>query len=168
MLADVYLSLGSNLGEKFDNLKKAVFFLKKEFGEIQISNFYETKPLDYKNQSEFINCCIFFKTKKNCFEVFEKTRKIEKQLGQFEKELRFGPRIIDIDIIFFSDKIINTPNLKIPHERMHKRAFVLFPLMDLNENFVHPVLKKSVKELSKEKKVLGQGIKNIGNCSRLI
>jgi 2-amino-4-hydroxy-6-hydroxymethyldihydropteridine diphosphokinase len=158
-MADVYLSLGSNIKKRTDNLKKALFFLENEFGRLKVSDFYETEPVDYKKQSDFINCCVFLKSDLSPYKIFEITKNIEKKMGQVEKKIRFGPRIIDIDIIFYSDEIIDLPDLKIPHERMHERAFVLFPLMDLNENFVHPVLKKSVKKLSEEKKVLSQGIK---------
>jgi len=165
---DVYLSLGSNIGKKIDNLKNCILFLEKEFGKIKVSSFYETEPVDYKNQSEFINCCVFFKSDLSPCKIFEKTKNLEKKMGQFKKEVRFGPRIIDIDIIFYSDQIIDLPALEIPHKRMHERAFVLFPLMDFNESFVHPVLKKNIRQLSEEKKVLGQRIKNIGNCLGLI
>jgi 2-amino-4-hydroxy-6-hydroxymethyldihydropteridine diphosphokinase len=158
-MADVYLSLGSNLGKRIENIKKALFFLEKEFGKLKVSEFYETEPVDYKEQSGFINCCVFFESEKTAFEIFEASKKIQEKMGQGEKKIRFGPRIIDIDIIFYSDEIIDLPDLKIPHERMHERAFVLFSLMDINENFVHPVFKKSVKKLSEEKKVLSQGIK---------
>ncbi|MCB9481730.1 MAG: 2-amino-4-hydroxy-6-hydroxymethyldihydropteridine diphosphokinase [Desulfobacteraceae bacterium] len=158
-MADVYLSLGSNIEKRTENLNKALFFLENEFGKLNVSYFYETEPVDYEKQPNFINCCVFFESEKTVFEIFETAKKIQEKMGQGEKKIRFGPRTIDIDIIFYSDEIIDLPDLKIPHERMHERAFVLFPLMDINENFVHPVFKKSVKKLSEEKKVLSQGIK---------
>ncbi|MGM0417477.1 MAG: 2-amino-4-hydroxy-6-hydroxymethyldihydropteridine diphosphokinase [Thermodesulfobacteriota bacterium] len=156
MKNDVYLSLGSNIKDRFENINQALFFLEKKFGRLKVSGFYNTAPTDYKDQDFFINCCVFFKTEYDPFEVFKIIKETEHVMGQFKKEIRFGPRIIDIDLIFFSDLVIETDELTIPHKRLHKRGFVLYPLMDINKELVHPVLKKSIKELALDKNIVNQ------------
>ena len=146
-MADVYLSLGSNIEKRTENLNKALFFLEKEFGKLKVSDFYETEPVDYENQPNFINCCVFFESEKTVFEIFETAKKIQEKMGQGEKKIRFGPRTIDIDIIFYSDEIIDLPELTIPHKQLHKRRFTLEPLNEISHDFIHPKLNKSVQEL---------------------
>lgn len=160
-MEDVYFSLGSNQGNCIENLKKAIELLTSEFKVVCVSSLYKTAPLDYVDQDMFYNCCIYCRTDLNPFQVLEKTKFIQKKMGQGKKDIRFGPRIIDIDIIFYSDMVLSEKELSIPHERMHKRAFVLNPLADINDNLVHPVLKKSIKELMNCKNVLEQEITKI-------
>lgn len=156
-----YLSIGSNIGDKSENLNNCINKIKSLFSGVEISNFYLTKALNYIDQDDFYNCCVSLKTDLNPFELLKKLQNIEKEMGQGSKEVRFGPRIIDIDIVLFSDEIIKTDNLVIPHERMDERAFVLKPLLDLNENIIHPVLKKSVKELLNKENIEDQEINKI-------
>ncbi|PIE74888.1 MAG: 2-amino-4-hydroxy-6-hydroxymethyldihydropteridine diphosphokinase [Deltaproteobacteria bacterium] len=158
---DVYLSIGSNLGNPMDNIKKALENLRLEFGDLKVSSVYETEPQDYKEQNTFYNCCVYLKTSFGPFEILDKIQGIENHMGQYKKEIRFGPRLIDIDIIFYSDECINTDNLVIPHKRMYKRAFVLYPLAELNKDLFHPVIKKTVGELVGSEKIKEQGITKI-------
>ena len=157
----VFLSIGSNMGDQLGNIKKALDLIKNRFTNVKVSGLYETFPLDYEKQAVFYNCCVSFKTELEPFELLKETQAMEKSLGQLKKEIRFGPRIIDLDIVFMGKKVLKKNKLVIPHERMHKRAFVLFPMLDLNKDFMHPVLKKTIKELADEKEIKSQGIKKL-------
>jgi len=125
-----YLSLGSNIENREDFLKKAIFEIKKIAKIIKKSKIYETSPVGYKKQGDFLNMVIKIVTTLKPQELFEKIQKIERELGR-ERKIKNGPRTIDIDILTFEDTIIDEPNLKIPHPRMHERKFVLVPLLEL-------------------------------------
>lgn len=159
MKKDIFLSLGTNIGDLEANLSKAVELLRNRFEGVKVSKIYKTPPVDYEDQEMFYNCCVYFRADILPFDLLEITQQIQRQIGQFEKEVRFGPRLIDLDILFMGNEVVNTKRLVIPHERMHKRAFVLIPMKDLDEDFVHPVLKKSIKEIAEDKIVQEQGIK---------
>ena len=144
----VYLALGSNLGNKKTNLNKCIDLIKKE--EILIkkrSNFYSTKSWPNENFPNFINAIILIETKFSMTELFLKIKKIEKKLGR-TKSKRNHPRVCDIDIIDFNGEIINRKfgnhKLNIPHKRMRNRNFVLFPLYELDKDWVHPKLNKNI------------------------
>ena len=148
----VFLGLGSNVGNKVENIKKAISFLKKNITDIQIAPFYISKAVGYENQEDFINTVIKGYTNLSPIELFQFTKEVEKKVGRVYR-FHWGPREIDIDILFFDDLVLDTENLKIPHPRLHERDFVLFPLKDLDENFVHPVFDKTIKDLIKELKL---------------
>ena len=148
-MAKVYLGLGSNLGNKFANIKEAVRQIKKKIKIKKISPVYKTEPVGYKNQDWFLNCVVEAETEKNPFQLLEFLKSIEKKLKR-KKTIKNGPRTIDIDILFYSNKIIKTTNLQIPHPRMHKRLFVLEPFTKISQDFFHPKLKITIKKL-KEK-----------------
>ena len=144
----VYLALGSNLGNKKTNLNKCIDLIKKE--EIFIkkrSKFYSTKSWPNENFPNFINAIILVETKFSLTELFLKIKKIEKKLGR-TKSKRNHPRICDIDIIDYNGEIINRKLgkhiLNIPHKRMHNRNFVLFPLYEIDKDWVHPKLNKNI------------------------
>ncbi len=144
----VYLALGSNLGDKINNLNKSIDLIKKEGILIKKrSKFYSTKSWPNKNFPNFINSIILVKTKLNIAELFIKIKKIEKKLGR-TKSKRNHPRVCDIDIIDYNGEIIHKKHgnykLNIPHKRMHNRNFVLFPLYELDKNWVHPKLNKNI------------------------
>jgi len=142
-----YLSLGSNIENREDFLKKAIFEIKKIAKILKKSKIYETSPVGYKKQGDFLNMAIKIATKLNPQELFEKIQKIERELGR-ERKIKNGPRTIDIDILTFEDTIIDEPNLKIPHPRMHERKFVLVPLLELldkKEKISQWIQKKSKK-----------------------
>ncbi len=148
-MVSVYISLGSNIGDKKNNLLSAVQLLK-EHGEIsvkEISPFYKTEPVDYLDQDWFVNGVLMAETSLRPTGLMKALKNIEKTLKQGKKAVRFGPRIIDLDIIYYGDTIMDTDTLIIPHPRMHRRCFVLKPLCDMEKSIVHPVLKLWPNEL---------------------
>ncbi|MCX8033876.1 MAG: 2-amino-4-hydroxy-6-hydroxymethyldihydropteridine diphosphokinase [Thermodesulfovibrio sp.] len=146
-MSRVYLLLGSNLGDRAKNIEIAISELKNCGLTIsRRSSFYNTSPWGYKEQPEFLNIAIECFTSLSPFALLEEIKKIEKKMGR-KDTIRYGPRIIDIDIIFYNNLILKTDKLIIPHPLMHKRDFVLKPLCEIAPDFVHPDLKLSVKEL---------------------
>ena len=144
----VYLALGSNLGNKKTNLNKCIDLIKKE--EIFIkkrSKFYSTKSWPNENFPNFINAIILVETKFSLTELFLKIKKIEKKLGRTSSKRNY-PRVCDIDIIDYNGEIIHRKlgkhKLNIPHKRMHNRNFVLFPLYEIDKDWVHPKLNKNI------------------------
>lgn len=131
-MTDVYLSLGTNIGEREQNLKEAVQRLQNQQGiYIQaVSSVYETAPVGFIDQPSFLNLCLYIKTDASPFELLEKCQSIENELGRV-REIRFGPRIIDLDILLYNQENMVTDKLTIPHPRMFERAFVLVPLMEI-------------------------------------
>lgn len=128
-----FLSLGSNLGNKFLNIKKAIYYLSNltATNVIKISHYYETKPFGVSDmQDNYINCCVKIGTNLSAEELLEECMKIESRLGRIRMH-RFCSRTIDIDILLFGEKTICTPSLTLPHPRMCERAFVLIPLKDV-------------------------------------
>ncbi|MBF0377532.1 MAG: 2-amino-4-hydroxy-6-hydroxymethyldihydropteridine diphosphokinase [Desulfamplus sp.] len=148
----VFISIGSNMGDKYANCIMGIEHIKKlnETEIVDIANFYKTEPVDYKDQDWFINSVLKIKTTLEPEILMANLKNIEQRLGQYEKKVRFGPRIIDLDIIFYGDMVINRDNLTIPHPRMDKRCFVLKPLCDIAPEIIHPILGYSAKELLKE------------------
>ena len=144
----VYLAIGSNLGDKKNNLNKSIDLIRKEGIFIKKrSNFYSTKSWPNENFPNFINSIILIETKLNITELFLKIKKIEKKLGRI-KSKRNHPRVCDIDIIDYNGEIIHRKlgkhKLNAPHKRMHNRNFVLFPLYELDKDWVHPKLNKNI------------------------
>jgi 2-amino-4-hydroxy-6-hydroxymethyldihydropteridine diphosphokinase len=142
----VYLSLGSNLSDKKDNLNKAIIELSSILTDLQLSPIYETEPWGYTEQPPFLNQCVGGKCNIDPFQLLVKIQEIEKKLGK-NVEFKWGPRIIDIDILFYGNRIIQTDNLTIPHPYIQERAFVLIPLEDIARDFVHPILNVTIGEL---------------------
>ncbi len=143
-----FLGLGSNIHPKKKFLFSAINLLSahKYIKVNKISNFYLTKPYGYENQNSFINCVLKIETELTPFKLIEEIKLIEKIVGR-KKRFRWGPREIDIDILFYNDFILNSEKLTIPHPDLHNRAFVLIPFMDIEPNFTHPILKKTISEL---------------------
>lgn len=145
-MATVYLSLGSNLGNSADYLKRAQAELVR-YGIINAeSSLYTTEPVDYLDQPWFLNQIIKFTTQLDPETLLVIVQKIEKKLGR-ERAIRFGPRTIDIDILFYDAIMLETPKLVIPHPRLHERRFVLAPLAQIAPEFRHPALQKTIVEL---------------------
>lgn len=142
----VFLGLGANVGDKKKNLEKAIELLSEKIINIQSSKFYETEPWGYKEQDKFLNAAVMGATSLSPFELLKFVKGIEKKIGRIER-FKWGPREIDIDILFYDNIFYKKNNLEIPHPRLHERDFVLKPLMELDEKFIHPVLQKSIKEL---------------------
>ena len=144
----VYLALGSNLGDKINNLNKSIDLIKNEGILIKKkSKFYSTKSWPNENFPNFINAIIQIETKLNINKLFLKIKLIEKKLGRTNSK-RNHPRVCDIDIIDYNGEIIHRKigkhKLNIPHKRMHNRNFVLFPLYELDKDWVHPKLNKNI------------------------
>jgi 2-amino-4-hydroxy-6-hydroxymethyldihydropteridine diphosphokinase len=139
-LNKVFLSLGSNLGNKIKILSDAVNMLLNELSGIRCSSIYETKPLYFDSQPYFYNMAVSGNTELNTDNLFKLTSGIEKLLGRNRnKEIKNGPRYIDIDILLFNDLCIKTDKLIIPHPRIEERLFVLVPLKEIDENLVNPL-----------------------------
>ncbi|MBW1615287.1 MAG: 2-amino-4-hydroxy-6-hydroxymethyldihydropteridine diphosphokinase [Deltaproteobacteria bacterium] len=147
--SSAFISIGSNIGDKTDFCKKGIDGIDNLQGcrITDISKFYQTSPVDYTEQDSFANCAVKIKTEYSPEVLLDNLRKIEKKVGTVEKKVRFGPRILDLDIIFYDDIILDTDRLKIPHPRMHTRYFVLLPIADIDSDFIHPALKISIKSL---------------------
>jgi len=158
---EVYLGLGSNLGSKMGNLKSAVGRLSKKVTIKKNSSVYETEPEYYTEQPMFLNAVMKGVTALDPLELLSFVKGIESDLGR-QPSFRNAPRIIDIDILFYGDRIIQTEELTIPHPRIAERAFVLVPLAEIAPRLVHPQLKRTVNELLAE--VDGKdGVRKIGN-----
>lgn len=138
---NVYLSLGSNMGDKRANITAALGLINKHIGKIaRKSHLYETQPWGVTDQDPFLNIAVMSNTTLEPRALLEAITKIERELGRERKE-KWGPRVIDIDIIFYGKRVIRDKGLEIPHPEMHKRAFVLVPMMELDPEFEHPVFK---------------------------
>jgi 2-amino-4-hydroxy-6-hydroxymethyldihydropteridine diphosphokinase len=141
----VYLGLGSNLGNRQANLDSALEFLSQRLRMGKVSSIYDTEPLDDSNQPRFLNLVCQAFTRLEPSALLALVKGIERKLGRMGKSGK--PRTIDIDILLYGDQVIETPELVIPHPRMTERAFVLIPLDEIAPDIVHPVAKKTVKEL---------------------
>jgi len=141
----IYLGLGSNLGNRRENLAHALQMLKPEVKLIQVSPIYETTPWGYLNQPTFLNCAAEAKTDLSPLKLLNKLKWIEKELGRHATFLN-GPRIIDIDILLYNQRVMTSDKITIPHPRMLERAFVIVPLADIAGEVHHPVTGKSIND----------------------
>ena len=146
-----YIALGTNVGNYRNNFSKAVFELNKIGSVLKIANIYKSKPYGYLKQNYFYNTIVYLKSEMLPNELINKIRLIERKL-QKNKRIINGPRKIDLDIIFWDQKIFKNNNLVIPHPRAQERDFVLFPLLDITPFLRHPVSKLTIKELIKNLK----------------
>ena len=142
----VYLALGSNLDNRLANLKQAVATLSPQMEVKAKSHVYETPPWGYEDQPKFLNQVIKAKTYLDPEPLVKHIKRLEITLGR-KPSFQNGPRLIDIDILFYDDLILDTPSLVLPHPHLHERGFVLLPLMDIDPDLVHPVNKKSIREM---------------------
>ncbi len=155
----VYISVGSNIGDKLAHCKSGIEALTRSGDNLleKVSGFYRTEPVDFKDQDWFVNAAVRITTRLDPLALLKELQSIQLRAG-LKKRVRFGPRILDLDIIFFDDRIINTPNLIVPHPRMHKRRFVLQPICDIDFSIIHPVIKKNVQDLLDSLDDTGQGV----------
>ncbi len=140
---DVYIALGTNLGDREANLRSAISALQQEVVVLAESKIYETEPFGYLDQTDFLNQVIKIRTDLPPEELLTFMKKLEVEMGRIPT-FRDGPRKIDLDILFYGDMILDLPHLVIPHPRLHERAFVLIPLADVAPNLLHPFLDQTV------------------------
>jgi len=142
----VYIALGTNLGQRSENLQAAIEAFPPEVIVLDESHVYETPPWGYENQPPFLNMAVKAETSLEPGALLKYLKQLEVELGR-EENIRWGPRLIDLDILFYDDLVIDTPPLVIPHPRLHERAFVLVPLGDIALDLVHPVFGQTIHEL---------------------
>ena len=156
----VYICVGSNLGSKLNNCRQGVAELTR--GEtsrlVDQSPVYRTEPVGYKEQDWFINYVIKIETVLEPLALLDRLRSIEHDAGRTRDSVRFGPRVLDLDIIFYDDLVMETDGLVIPHPRMHKRRFVLKPVCDIDPHIIHPVFHRTVQSLLEDLDATGQRI----------
>lgn len=149
---DIYLALGSNLGDRMKNLEQAIKLLEEHGVNLKRkSQVYETEPYGFKDQPSFLNLVLEVETKLSPQELLDLVLYIERLLGRERKE-KWGPRNIDIDILFYGNLVVRTKNLVIPHYDIENRDFFLRPFLDIEPEFVHPILEKSISEMYRELK----------------
>jgi 2-amino-4-hydroxy-6-hydroxymethyldihydropteridine diphosphokinase len=146
MLTVVYLSLGSNIGDREDHLREAQRRLSALGRVTAASSFYETEPVEFTQQEWFLNCAVALETAHPPQSLMASILNIEQEMGRRRVQKK-GPRMIDIDILLFGDTILDSPDLTIPHPAMQERRFVLEPLAEIAPEGIHPVLKKAIREL---------------------
>lgn len=144
----IYLGLGTNLGDRTANLQAAISRLAEELEITAVSPIYQTPPWGVTDQPDFLNLCLKAETDLPPAKLLTFVKNLETKLGR-QPGKRWGPRLIDIDILFYADQIIETENMIIPHPRLAERAFVLRPLAEIAPDFVHPVFGETVMALSK-------------------
>ena len=150
---EAYIGFGSNLGNRLNNCRNAIQALAElpPCSLIKTSSFYETSPVGLVEQPAFINGVVLLETAEDAHWLLRQMLEIEDTFGRI-RTLKWGPRSIDLDLLFFDDQIINTPELSVPHPLLHERRFVLEPLNEVAPNFRHPALGKSVADLRRELK----------------
>ena len=142
----IFLALGSNIENRKQHVETAITLLREKVYDITVAPWYETKPRYFEDQQNFLNTVLRGFTDLQPRELLQFTKTVQQEVGRVERFL-YGPREIDIDILFYDNKVYKDEELEIPHSRLQERDFVLQPFADLNTNFLHPVLKKTIKEL---------------------
>lgn len=153
-----YISVGANLGDRLATCRKWVAHLV-EANDIKLtahSFYYKTAPRDYESQPWFVNAAFAVKTPLDPFALLDRLKQQEALAGQGEKAVRFGPRVLDLDLILYEDLVIHTKHLMVPHPRMHQRAFVLRPMCDIASGVIHPVSGLSVLDMLNDPGVAAQ------------
>ncbi len=153
IMSNAFIALGTNIEPREEHFNQAIESLKtySSIHIVQMSSIYETKPVGYTEQADFLNMVVQVQTDFTPFELLDICQQIEQQLGR-KRTIRFGPRSIDLDVLLFNNNTIDTETLTIPHPRMHERAFVLIPLQEIEPNlkFKGASLKEWLNQLSKK------------------
>jgi 2-amino-4-hydroxy-6-hydroxymethyldihydropteridine diphosphokinase len=157
------IGVGSNLGQKRDNCSQGIAALTSGSHSrlLNQSRLYRTEPVDFLDQDWFVNCVARIETRLDPFQLLNVLQDIQKKAGRVKDVIRFGPRILDMDILLFDASVIEHPDLTIPHPRMHLRRFVLKPLCDMDPTLRHPILNQTVQYLLDNLEDEGQGIVEI-------
>jgi 2-amino-4-hydroxy-6-hydroxymethyldihydropteridine diphosphokinase len=144
-----YICVGSNLGDKLENCHQGIAALTRDESNrlIDRSLIYRTEPVDYKDQDWFVNYAVKIATVLEPLALLDRLKAIEREAGRMQDTVRFGPRVLDLDIIFYGKLVMDDPLLVIPHPRMHKRRFVLKPLCDIDPHINHPIFMRTVQSL---------------------
>ena len=144
-MKDVILSIGSNLGNRIEFLKSSIknIRLLANTTIANISDVYETEPIGVSKQGNYLNCIVYLKTDLSPYDLLTEINGIEKMYKR-ERMIKWGPRTLDIDIIDYDNKTVNTKQLTLPHPRMHKRRFVLLPMTEINPDYIHPIYRISL------------------------
>jgi 2-amino-4-hydroxy-6-hydroxymethyldihydropteridine diphosphokinase len=155
-----FVGVGSNVGQKRDNCLRGIAELTSDSHSrlLNQSRLYRTEPVDYLDQDWFVNCAVKITTCLDPFELLAVLQDIQKKAGRIQDAIRFGPRILDMDVILFDTSVIDHPDLTLPHPRMHLRRFVLKPLCDMDTTLYHPILNQTVQHLLDNLEDAGQGI----------
>jgi len=155
-----YLSVGSNLGDKLENCHSGIAAMTRSvsISLVDQSPIYRTEPVDYRDQDWFVNYAVKIETDLDPLSLLNFLKSIEQNAGRVPHAVRFGPRVLDLDIIFYDDVVQNDSRLTIPHPRMHKRRFVLKPICDIDPDINHPVLQQKMLCLLENLAEEGQGI----------
>lgn len=151
-MATVYVGLGTNLGNKEENLRTAVYLINRKIGKvISLSSFYETAAWGFVSEHTFLNAAACIETTLSPTEILRHTQEIEREMGRQQKSVQgiYSDRPIDIDILLYDNLVVQTPELTIPHPLMTERRFVMEPLAEIAPDFIHPILHQSLSELSK-------------------
>jgi len=156
----VYLSLGSNVGDRAANLTAAIQRLRQLGDVVAVSSFYETEPVELPAQPWFLNCAVALETERMPKQFMARVLAVEQELGR-RRSLPKGPRIIDIDVLLFGKAVVDTAKLVIPHPALHERRFVLDPLAEIAPDVRHPVFKRTIRELREALPKTGQAVRKI-------
>ncbi|MGB0851211.1 MAG: 2-amino-4-hydroxy-6-hydroxymethyldihydropteridine diphosphokinase [Bacteroidia bacterium] len=150
MKKKLVISLGSNLGNRYAYIRQAITHINRELeGICQVAHFYETPPWGDENQATFINTAASIETSISLEQCLTVLQNIEKRMGRV-KTKKWGPRSIDLDILFYGNETIKLNHLEVPHKHLHERSFVLVPLCDILPDFVHPILNRPIADLYSE------------------
>ena len=162
---NAYLGLGTNLGDRWANLGAAADLLAKvaDLRMLRCSRVYETEPWGVTDQPRFLNCVVETAVKMSPSELLSGCKEVEERLGR-EPSLRWGPRLIDVDILLYGRQTVDLPHLQIPHPRLHLRAFALIPLAELAPDLIHPALGRSIEHLTRKSEGL-EGVSAVGSMT---
>ncbi len=147
-MAEYFIGLGSNLGDRKRNIEGAIKILEQTMTLLKVSSFYESEPMYLKDQPWFLNCVAKFESDLDPMQVLKTLQDTEREMGR-TRSIRYGPRIIDLDILFSGNTILQSDTLKIPHPKIQERRFVLEPMAEIDPEFIHPVYGTSVATLLK-------------------
>jgi len=148
-MAEVFIGIGSNVGPREENIRRAIVLLSQKAEILSVSSMYETEPMYLEGQRWFINCVVKAKTKLTPREFLKCLKQVEVMLGREEGE-RYGPRTIDLDLLLYGDQVVSLEGLAVPHARLRERGFVLVPLVEIEPDLVVPSTGRTVSQLLKE------------------